>query len=429
MIDIAEIQGRIEIEDLATGTILHEQRNALTDIHRQRYAEMVVGRELTLPNSIALSVKRSTLTESPNEKRSLNSEFQRDPIYSRLVEGTDTARLSALLDSEVTADVLQVGLFGGDSSIYDLHDCDSLDSIFSNATLSLDPTEKRAGTDSVKVDTVNRDASSRSFNLVRDYFPTDWRDSNTGDTISLDSENNHLQFWYFVSDLTLMEADPIVQMYADDTAGEEKYLEWRIDRNDLSANDWNWISLAFGDYTNKVGMGNAVFEGDRIDRIMFIIDPIQSTTTLVERFDQVQLARLGGDLWAVSDLATTFEKQAGVSLALNWYLSVTRGAGVAQPDPISFDTESFNNIGSTVTRLSAPKYQPPGGTSPASQARIWVTQGTVYYTTDGSTPTTGSTSQGVTGVFGDAIALYGADIADFRFIGTSSADADVVYYR
>ena len=106
MIDKATINGRIEIEDLRTGDILFAQRNTLTDIHRQRYAEMVIGSELTLANAIAMSTKGSLAAENPSLKRSLNNEFQRDPIYSRLVEGTNTARLSAILDSEVTADVL-----------------------------------------------------------------------------------------------------------------------------------------------------------------------------------------------------------------------------------------------------------------------------------------------------------------------------------
>ena len=335
--DTVHMRGHIQIVDLDTGSILIDQPNATTDILARRCAELVRGSDVVLPNAVGLSTEAMASGENPATKTHLNAEFQRDSITSRLIEGSATVRLAAVIDTEIAATVRQLGLFAGSRSTYILDSCDTLNNVISNATLSLDPNNKRIGTDSIKATTVNRNSVSRSLRITRDFFVTDWRDADSGEVISLDDGNLFLEFWYRVNSKALLEADPVVQLYADDDSTNPKYLEWTIPRTNLTDGEWYWVSLRFGDYTNKVGMPNAAFDGSTIDDFRFIIDPVQSALPIEENFDQIQISKYGGDLWAVSDLATPLDKQAGVALGVYWSLSFSGGSAYNYADYDSAD--------------------------------------------------------------------------------------------
>lgn len=231
----------------------------------------------------------------------LADELERVPMTFTYDYGEDIAR--AKFSAKFTAKIgvgewEEAGLFYGNAGITVLDSCDIDTDWTSDNTLSVSTSEVQDGDGSLRSSGTNN-LSFRNQALTPSYAATY-------------TENDKLQFWYYIDDVDNLASGVTVEISSDTTDDTHEY-QWTIAKGDLE-DGWNWFSHRINTFDSKVGSPdiNAI--------VRFRMHSSKDASGAVEHIDKIRLFQEGGQMWERVVLTTPTEKQYGETKWLYWIL-------------------------------------------------------------------------------------------------------------
>ena len=403
--------------DEDTGEVLRSVHNVATRIHRQRYAEILSGQTVDLPQYMAFGAGTPDNTETASEFQQLKSEIIRTVAGTRVLTSSESARIGGSFGPGVGVGTAQeLGLFTTIQSIVTVNNCDLTTGWESDGT-------------SVGILTSNHIGGSACITTTRDAV-TEVEPFRKGDfniTASGLGAQARLQFWYYTSSAGGISttAQNRVSLVFRDTV-QNAQVEFNATNIAPAAgvlsDGWNFYDIPLSSFSPTLDITdeNLVLTGFRLRLIKTVSNEIE------ERLDEVRFWEPSGDLWAYTTLVPPLSKDPQQTLGIYWYLSIRDTAEDQALEGFAYES---NQAIATPQRLTASLYAPTGATR-ATRATVQNTgSNPVRYRVDGGIV---ATDQGHILAASESVTLGTFnEIQRFSFArsGNASSEISVTYRR
>lgn len=415
------IDSNVVIVNQTTGQY-YRFHNTITDVHREQYANALIGTAVTYPGFIAVGNTAKLNTESGSAFTLLKSEIDRLAVTSSALQASDVARFVAVFQSgDGNGEINELGLFSAGHSVVAVDAMDAVGDWTTSGALTQDTVTYREGTASVRNTVTGTGSQLTAFQKTT---------FNLDVTNAVTEANTYLQMWYWVNTDTSPLASGVTPTMIDGASvlvrcytGGSNYYEWALattgtDR--IISTGPNWLNLRFSAATKS---GSPDIVGANLTRITILSTP-DNTVVVRELLDRIRVFVPAGNLWARVDLPTTVTKEIATTAAVYWFLAMRAGGAVENYNAYAFERLT---VSTSSTALTASSYNPNSVARPGQPARqAWIvirSGGPINWTLDGTTPT--STVGNGPWYAGSSFMITGyTDIAAFRAIRTSLAADD-----
>lgn len=391
---------------------IYSGHNEITQTHRNKYADFLIGTAVTTPSHIAIGSKVKLDTESNVAFTKLKSELARVAITSAALQSQDTARFAAILTAGVgTGTIREVGLFNAAESTVEINDCDANTNWSVGAgSLVVDTTEFQEGTASLKNQYTGNGGETDSFTYLPDPQI---------DTEFTTNANGIFQFWYYNDNVAACNAADM-QIDLVTLNSNNRYV-WTVRPGSELTNGWNWFHLPLADATIS---GTPNVETQNVDEFRILIT-VDNSINVTQRVDRLRLFEPNGDLWARFEPPVSITKQFGTVVGIYWFFSMREGG--AELAFTAFDSESIT-VSTSAIGFTSSKISPSGGGGQARQAIVFINSGgPIRWNIDGTNPTS-TTGQGPY-ESGEFFTLEGiTNISNLRMIRDTTATGDATVH-